>query len=70
MKLHEEERMKIQPLCGLFGISRQAYYQRHEGREEEQEEVMRRIVIDYVHLLASSLGWAAIPFTVSCARTA
>jgi transposase InsO family protein len=39
--------MKIQPLCGLFGISRQAYYQRREGRGLEKEALCS-IVIEYV----------------------
>jgi transposase InsO family protein len=39
--------MKIQPLCGLFGISRQAYYQRREHRNMEKE-AMCCIIIGYV----------------------
>ena len=46
MKLNKESDIRISPLCCLFGISRQAYYQRKSINYEK--EAMRRIVIEYV----------------------
>jgi transposase InsO family protein len=46
VKLNKEEAMKIDPLCCLFGISRQAYYQRKNTNN--QKNTMRSFIIEYV----------------------
>ena len=46
MKLHEGKEYKILPLCGLFGISRQAYYQHKEP--DFAKRAMEGLVLHHV----------------------
>lgn len=47
MKLHKEMSYPVRHLCGLFGISRQAYYQHKEI--DFEKEAVRRLIIQYVN---------------------
>lgn len=46
MKIHKEGGYKITPLCGLFGLSRQAYYQHQEPNMKHL--ALRGFIIEFV----------------------